>query len=249
MNFRYPVNYVAITQEFISEKHNGLDLGWNNKYGGKNQPIYSAENGIISEVLDNNRSNTSWGNYVKIDHGNNLYTLYGHMKSGILVNKGQKVNKGDLIGYMGSTGNAIGEHLHFEIYDGGNSSKYRVNPLTRTYVYSTQIVSDSSKDKVLYFDEIKKTIDEVAQDVIIGKYGNQPERKINLERDGYNYTEVQGIVNEILSDSSIGYYIVKPGDTLSEIALKYNTTVKELAKLNNISNVNLIYPEQKFKIK
>lgn len=239
MNLRYPVNYIVITQGFSQNKHRGLDLGWNSKYGGKNQPIYAAESGTVITVEDNNRNKVSWGNYVKISHGNNIYTLYGHLKDGIKVKKGQSIKKGELIGYMGNTGNAVGEHLHYEIYDGGSSSKYRVDPLKRTYVYPEQIVSENSKNKVLYFNEIKKSIDDIVQDVILGIYGNQPERRINLENAGYNYSEVQTRVNEILNKTN-DYYIVKKGDTLSEIALKYNTTVKELVNLNNIKNVDLI---------
>ena len=92
---------------------------------------------------------------------------------------------------MGNTGNANGEHLHFEIYEGGSTGEFRVNPLSRTYVYEGQIVSDSSKKKVLYFITTEKTLDEVANDVIKGLYGNQPNRKINLEKEEYNYSDVQ----------------------------------------------------------
>lgn len=49
-----------------------------------------------------------------------------------------------------------------------------------------------------YIEEVKKSVDEVAKDVIAGKYGNYPERKTRLEAEGYNYSEVQGKVNEML---------------------------------------------------
>ena len=45
--FRYPVDYIAITTYFIKGEHNGIDLGWNSKHGGKNQPIYAAGDGKV----------------------------------------------------------------------------------------------------------------------------------------------------------------------------------------------------------
>lgn len=93
-----------------------------------------------------------------------------------------------------------------------------------------------------------KSIEELAKEVIAGKYGNGEERKQKL---GDLYDEVQKRVNEILGNniSHETIYIVKSGDTLSAIAKKYNTTYQKIAKDNNISNPNLIYPNQKLVIK
>ena len=57
----------------------------------------------------------SWGYYVEIDHGNGYKTLYAHMSS-FVVQAGQTVEKGQLIGYVGATGAATGPHCHFEMY-------------------------------------------------------------------------------------------------------------------------------------
>lgn len=91
-------------------------------------------------------------------------------------------------------------------------------------------------------------IEQIARDVIAGKYGNGQERKAKL---GNIYNQVQARVNEILGKkvSQETIYIVKSGDTLSEIAQKFNTTYQKIAKDNNISNPNLIYPNQKLVIK
>lgn len=63
------------------------------------------------------------------------------MKKGLKVKKGQKVKQGDLLGYMGNTGNAYGNHDHYEVYLGGSGTKYRVDPEKYTYVYPKQKVS------------------------------------------------------------------------------------------------------------
>ena len=93
------------------------------------------------------------------------------------------------------------------------------------------------------------SIEQLAYDVIDGKYGDGEARKINL---GELYSEVQAKVNEILKAENVHHedttYTVKRGDTLSAIAKKYNTTYQEIAKKNNISNPNLIYVGQKLKI-
>lgn len=96
-----------------------------------------------------------------------------------------------------------------------------------------------------------KTIHELALEVIDGKYGNGKERVLAL---GENYEAVQAEVNRILGvgvkpTEKYEYYIVKAGDTLSKIAYQYKTTVKELVKLNSIENPNLIYVNQKIRVK
>ena len=70
-----------------------------------------------------------FGNYVKLNHGNGLGTGYGHM-SRIAVRAGQRVNRGQVIGYIGSTGLSTGPHLHYELYRNGRA----VNPSSVTFV-------------------------------------------------------------------------------------------------------------------
>lgn len=96
----------------------------------------------------------------------------------------------------------------------------------------------------------KKSNEEIAQEVIDGKWGNGAERKQKLTDAGYDYNAIQKIVNEMLSGDkpqpTTKTYTVKSGDTLSGIAKKYGTTVKKLQALNpSISNPNKIYVGQK----
>ena len=95
----------------------------------------------------------------------------------------------------------------------------------------------------------KKSVDEIAHEVIRGLWGNGLVRRTRLRLAGYNPDEVQKRVNEILSNKdSYFIYTVKSGDTLSKIAKKYNTTYQKIAKDNNIKNPNKIYVGQKLKI-
>lgn len=91
-----------------------------------------------------------------------------------------------------------------------------------------------------------KSTDDLAREVIAGKYGNGEDRKNAL---GSRYDEVQARVNEILGINQVGYYIVQSGDNLTKIANRYGTTVNQLVSWNNIANANLIYPGQKLRVK
>lgn len=93
----------------------------------------------------------------------------------------------------------------------------------------------------------KKSIDQVAHEVIAGKWGNGIVRRTRLRLAGYDPTAVQNRVNEILANNYI-LYTVKAGDTLSSIAKRYGTTYKKIAKDNGIKDPNKIYVGQKLKI-
>lgn len=97
----------------------------------------------------------------------------------------------------------------------------------------------------------KNVTAKVVNDVIKGVYGNGDVRKKNLEAAGYNSEDVQDAVNKKVgaSDTTNEYYTVKSGDTLRDIAMKYGTTCHNLAKINNISNLNKIYAGQKIRVK
>lgn len=97
-----------------------------------------------------------------------------------------------------------------------------------------------------------KSIDELAKEVLAGKWGNGNDRKNALTNAGYNYSAVQARVNELVkgsSESKAEYYTVKSGDTLSGIAKKYGTTYQKLAQMNGIKNPNIIYAGQKIRVR
>lgn len=92
----------------------------------------------------------------------------------------------------------------------------------------------------------EKSIDELAQEVIQGKYGNGQDRKNAL---GSRYDEVQARVNEMLNVNQAVYYTVQKNDNLTKIANKYGTTVNQLVAWNNIANPDIIYAGQKLRVK
>ena len=92
----------------------------------------------------------------------------------------------------------------------------------------------------------EKSVNELAKEVIQGKYGNGEDRKKAL---GDRYDEVQARVNEILGVNNKVYYTVQKNDNLTKIAKKYGTTVNQLVAWNNIANPNLIYTGQKLRVK
>lgn len=120
-----------ITQGYNPPKHNGVDLGWRSD---ENQnKVYSNSKGKVVAVVTGipplPASSGSYGNYVKIDHYNGMYSLYAHLRS-VNVSQGQEVNENTQIGVIGESGATIDSqgiaerHLHFEVFNGGT----KINP-------------------------------------------------------------------------------------------------------------------------
>jgi murein DD-endopeptidase MepM/ murein hydrolase activator NlpD len=96
--------------------HPGVDLA-----GPAGTPVYATADGMVDRAEWNNGG---YGNLVEIDHGHGIQTRYGHL-SRYIVTAGQRVKRGDLIAYMGSTGRSTGNHLHYEVRLDGKA----VNPI------------------------------------------------------------------------------------------------------------------------
>ncbi len=106
--------------------HTGVDFARNSKGAVNGLPVLAAKGGkvITSTALKRpDGSYKSYGNYVVISHGDGTMTLYAHMQSRS-VGQNEEVSQGQVIGYVGSTGNSTGPHLHFEVWLNGK----RVNP-------------------------------------------------------------------------------------------------------------------------
>ncbi|MCQ2520857.1 MAG: peptidoglycan DD-metalloendopeptidase family protein [Lachnospiraceae bacterium] len=118
--FRHPCpGYKRVSSEFgnrvnpvtgRSQLHNGIDLA-----AAAGTPIYAAYDGTVVAAS----YTSAMGNYVMIDHGDGLYTIYMHA-SALYVSKGQGVKAGDHIAAVGTTGRSTGNHLHFTVRLNGN---------------------------------------------------------------------------------------------------------------------------------
>ena len=125
-------SYTRISSEYgwrknpvsgVNKLHAGIDFA-----APAGTPIYAAASGYVQVA---GWSSGGYGNYVIIYHGkmsdgNTYSTLYGHMKS-VATSAGKYVKQGELIGYVGSTGNSTGNHLHLEVWKGGSKAN-AVNP-------------------------------------------------------------------------------------------------------------------------
>ena len=121
---RMPVDGVQLTSGYgmrdhpilrQRRQHNGVDLA-----APRGTPVYATADGMVEMA----KYWGSYGNYVQIGHGGDLETRYAHLSS-YTVSDGQQVRKGDLIGYIGSTGRSTGPHLHYEVRVAGDP----VNPI------------------------------------------------------------------------------------------------------------------------
>ena len=121
---RMPVNGAALTSGYGMRihpvlggrrQHKGIDMA-----EPVGSPVYATADGMVSRA----DWFSSYGLFISLEHGGNIQTRYGHL-SRLNVAAGQAVHKGDLIGYVGTTGRSTGPHLHYEVRIGGVA----VNPV------------------------------------------------------------------------------------------------------------------------
>lgn len=120
-------------------RHNGVDLA-----APTGTPIYATADGIVGRA----DWFSSYGLYVSIDHGADLETRYAHM-SRLAVAQGERVKKGDVIGYVGSTGRSTGPHLHYEVRVDGvavNPIPYMVETEEQTRLAQVEAPAESQAD-------------------------------------------------------------------------------------------------------
>ena len=138
-----PINGARLSSSFGMRKH--PILGFNKLHQGtdfaasRGTPIMASGNGIILRA----QKYKGYGNFVSIKHNSTYVTAYGHMsKYGRGIKKGVRVNQGQIIGYVGSTGMSTGPHLHYEVIKNGK----RVNS-QRLKLPTGKILSNEARNK------------------------------------------------------------------------------------------------------
>ncbi len=141
---RMPVDGVRLTSDYGMRwhpvmggrrAHKGVDLA-----GPTGTPVRATADGVVGRA----EWYSSYGLYVALEHGANIETRYGHM-SRLNVASGQQVRKGDIIGFIGSTGRSTGPHLHYEVRIAGLA----VNPLP--YMQASEIrVAEANSDPAAF---------------------------------------------------------------------------------------------------
>lgn len=109
--YGYRIHPIFKTHKF----HSGIDFT-----APQGTPIYATGNGVVTVA----ESGNGYGNHVVVNHGFGYSSLYAHM-SRIKARRGQKIQRGELLGYIGSTGTSTAPHLHYEVIKGKN----KVNPI------------------------------------------------------------------------------------------------------------------------
>lgn len=122
-----PQNCFWLSQRYKSNAHYGIDIVSSDSGSSRGRPIVAVADGVVVTVVNS----PSWGNYVRIDHGDGVVTGYAHALDGsFMVKVGDYVKQGQQISSIGTTGHSTGYHLHFEVFVDG----VRVDPLP--YIYS-----------------------------------------------------------------------------------------------------------------
>ena len=196
-----------VSQQYKGSAHDGLDL-----VGVDCKEIHSTINGIVERAGWENPANHNqgFGQYVRIKQDNSEDRYYfGHL-SEIKVKVGDHVKITDVIGVEGNTGYSFGSHCHYCIR--GNASKKEIKDVCAISGIPNKLgtYDDGYRTKP---ETIKKTVAEIAQEVLDGKWGNGIERKNKLTKAGYDYSAVQVEVNRLVKGET-----TTPKKTNEEIA-------------------------------
>lgn len=205
--------------EQVTDFHNGTDYGTDLK----KIPQYAIEDGeVISAGQDSSGGRFAWIKYPRL----NVKMLHYHLDS-VAVKAGQAVSRGTLVGYTGTTGKSTGVHLHLGIMDLA-TGKY-LDPENYAKGYTDPTVEPTPT----------KSVEELANEVITGLWGNGEDRRNRLTKAGYDYSQVQARVNEIMApkpapvpEPSHQVYTVQRGDNLSSIAREFGTTWQKIYEDN-----------------
>lgn len=206
LHLGFPRDWIALSRGY-SSSHKGIDMCWNWDYGGPNAPVLAPGDGEVVSI-DDGWGNTyssgvaNWGNYIKIKHATNIYTLSAHLLKGSLkVKVGDKVKRGQTIAYMNNSGYSNGNHVHFEVYVGGSGTAYRVDPLKYCYAYPKDIVHRDDVDSVMRYTPIERRGTPVARNTKVDQ--------VQVTATTLRARKTPSLKGEIFGYSNRGYFDCK----------------------------------------
>ena len=193
-------NACKVTFAYKGESHKGIDLVGP---GSTFDHVVAHSDGTVVAVVSDINYNTSksgkrtYGNYVKIRHDNGMYTLYAHLKHGsVAVKNGDRVSRGQVLGYMGNTGYAFGAHLHFEVRN--EADKY-IDP-------TPYVDGDLPAPKMPEPIELKYKVGDRVKINGVYSNSNSDEKKVPLITEGTITKVIEGARNPyLLNDGNIGW--------------------------------------------
>jgi len=285
IKLRFPGDFIYISSPFgmrtlngVTSMHKGIDLGWSSKYGGENTPVLAAADGIIETSVDgknNDKTSSTYGNYIVINHGDGIKTLYAHLLKGSVLPAGTRVTRSQQIARKNNSGYSFGSHCHFEVRING----VQVDPLLYTYADVNMIISSDTKKKYKilthdfsYVEPTPSNELEIGNNIVANgtlysnSYGGAAGKTLSNYKGKITYKNMKGTkpyhidnlgwmsASDVVLDNRTAEttYVVKAGDNLSKIASKYKTTWQKIYNDNKSiigNNPNLIKPGQRLVIK
>lgn len=210
-------------------RHQGIDLPY-----PTGTPVYAAFDGKvrISDWVG------GYGNLIVIRHPNGLETCYGHL-SRRDVESGDWVSAGDVIGLGGSTGRSTGPHLHFETRYKGAA----FDPAWLIDFETGTLRHRLLKIRSWYFNPNQRYVQDVDDEDEI--FRTDEEDRIAAEEQAKKDAAARAAAEA----AAIKWHTIKSGDTLSGIARKYHTTVRELCRLNNMKESSVLSVGKKIRVR
>lgn len=262
--WKWPVHGI-ITDVFLSRggTHDGVDIA-----APQGTPVAAMKSGVVTRSY----YSTSYGNVVFILHKNGFESVYAHLASRT-VEKGEHVDQGETIGYVGSTGHSTGSHLHVEIHHGRWNVKKTnaVNPLD--YLNESVLAAKPKRTKVttngnnlsrhpkykLLAAKIKKIKSSAASSTLKQKIVVHVEKGDTLWEIGHEYEIPVFLLkkwNDLQSDllrigqkiliypDAVTTYTIEEGDTLWEISVETGVSISQIQQLNPQLDEKPLYPGQ-----
>lgn len=219
-----------ITSEFgprWKRYHNGIDIDLET-----GDPVKAAFKGKVRIA----QTSSGYGYLIVLRHYNGLETYYAHLDK-ILVEEGQDVKAGEVIGLGGNTGRSTGSHLHFEV-------RYKGHPLNaREFI---DFRRNRLKHHVYHLDKSYFTSSspyKSSHDL----YGNT--EKIAVKTNYTPKSKSAARSGASKSSGKSGFHRIRSGDTLGKIARRYGTSIRRLCQLNKISTRTILRVGRKLKVR